>query len=125
MSAEEIDQLPDTLPPKLMTAAAVYGGANLVTAAIPLLLLPIFVRVLSPEDFGQIAMFSVVQAMLLPVLGLSSKNAILREYYDASRDVPSLVATALVILLATTAAIVALFLLGGQWLMLVLHLTAG
>jgi len=68
MSAEEIEQPSHAAdpPPKLMTAAMVYGIANLIIAAIPLLLLPIFVRVLNPADFGQIAMFSVVQAMLLP-----------------------------------------------------------
>jgi O-antigen/teichoic acid export membrane protein len=125
MSAEEIEQPSHAAdpPPKLMTAAMVYGIANLIIAAIPLLLLPIFVRVLNPADFGQIAMFSVVQAMLLPVLGLSSKSAILREYYDKTRDVPSLVATALMILLATIVGIVALFLLAGHWLSPVLHLS--
>jgi O-antigen/teichoic acid export membrane protein len=126
MSAEEIDQLPG--PPvaaNLMTAAAVYGAANLVTAAIPLLLLPIFVRVLSPEDFGQIAMFSVVQVMLLPLLGLSSKSAVLREYYDDTLELPSLVATSLLILLATTAAAAIFILIAGPWLAPLLHLSVG
>src|SRR5690242_18512831 len=111
--------------PGLMTAAAIYGAANLITAAIPLLLLPIFVRVLSPGDFGQIAMFSVVQAILVPVQSLGGKSAIVREYYAGSLAVPSLIGTALVILLAMSVAIAGLVLLAGRWLTPFLQLSVG
>lgn len=49
---------------KLFGNAAIYLGANILNAGIPFLLLPILTRVLTPADYGIVAMFSVVVSIL-------------------------------------------------------------
>ena len=77
--------LPDRAPiagePQLLGSAAVYVTANVLSSAIPFLLLPVLTRVLSPADFGMVAMFSVVQTMLLPLTGLSTKQAVAAHFF--------------------------------------------
>lgn len=49
---------------KLFGNAAIYLGANILNAGIPFLLLPILTHVLTPADYGIVAMFSVVVSIL-------------------------------------------------------------
>lgn len=79
--------------------ALIYVAANVLTAAIPLLLLPLFTRVLSPEDYGRIAMFGVVVQLLGAVSGLSVHGAIGVRYFDRdSMDFPRFVGSCLAVL---------------------------
>ncbi len=79
--------------------ALIYVVANVLTAAIPLLLLPLFTRVLSPEDYGRIAMFGVVVQLLGALAGLSVHGAIGVRFFDRETiDFPRFVGSCLAVL---------------------------
>jgi O-antigen/teichoic acid export membrane protein len=87
----------------LLGSTAIYAGANAVSAAIPFLLLPVLTRALTPADFGRLAMFSVTQSALLPLVGLSTKTAISRRWFDGDGDMSSFVTTCLAIATGSSA----------------------
>jgi O-antigen/teichoic acid export membrane protein len=62
--------------------SAVYLFSSIVSAAIPFLLLPVLTRYLTPEEYGQIAMFSVLTTALAAVVGLSVHGAANRRFFD-------------------------------------------
>jgi O-antigen/teichoic acid export membrane protein len=113
----------------ILGPALIYVVANVLTAAIPLLLLPLFTRVLSPEDYGRIAMFGVVVQLLGALAGLSVHGAIGVRFFDRdTMDFPRFVGSCLAVLagsLLLVLAIVALTLplletftkLPGPWLL--------
>jgi O-antigen/teichoic acid export membrane protein len=70
---------------KLFGAASVYFGANIINAGIPFFLLPILTRVLSPTDYGTVAMFSVVLSVFGVFTGMSVHGAISVRYFDLSK----------------------------------------
>jgi len=70
---------------KLVGNAAVYLGANVLNAAIPFLLLPVLTRVLSPADYGTLAMFSIAVSILGAFTGLSVHGAIGVRYFTLER----------------------------------------
>lgn len=110
--------------------ALIYVVANATTASIPLLLLPLFTRVLSPVDYGFIAMFGVVVQLLGAITGLSVHGAISVRFFDRDAiDFPRFVGSCLMVLagsLLVVLAIVTLFLplledftkLPGIWLLI-------
>jgi O-antigen/teichoic acid export membrane protein len=114
----------------ILGPALIYVVANVLTAAIPLLLLPLFTRVLSPEDYGRIAMFGVVVQLLGALAGLSVHGAIGVRYFDRETiDFPRFVGSCLAVLagsllLVLVAVLVALPLLEaftqlpGPWLLI-------
>lgn len=65
----------------------IYLFSNIINAAIPFLLLPILTRILSTEEYGQIAMFQILVTGLAAFVGLNTVGAANRKYYD---DVKSL-----------------------------------
>lgn len=67
---------------KLSSSFGVYFFASVISAALPLLMLPIFTRYLTPTDFGVISIFSVLNAFFGPFLGFSTVGLISREYYN-------------------------------------------
>jgi O-antigen/teichoic acid export membrane protein len=83
----------------ILGPALIYVAANILTAAIPLLLLPLFTRVLSPEDYGRIAMFGVVVQLLGALAGLSVHGAIGVRFFDReTMDFPRFVGSCLTVL---------------------------
>ncbi|MEZ9845391.1 lipopolysaccharide biosynthesis protein [Vibrio breoganii] len=60
----------------------VYLISTIISALIPFLLIPIFTRYLSAEQYGQIAMFSIFISATGGLLGLSVHGAANRRYYD-------------------------------------------
>lgn len=71
---------------KLFGAASIYFGANIMNAAIPFFLLPILTRVLSPADYGIVAMFSVVLSVFGVLTGLSVHGAVGVRYFDLPKE---------------------------------------
>ena len=67
---------------KLFGNAAIYLGANILNAGIPFLLLPILTRVLTPADYGTVAMFGIVLSVLGAFTGLSVHGAIGVRYFS-------------------------------------------
>lgn len=66
----------------LLRDSILYTGSNAVNSAIPFLLLPILTRLLSPADFGVVAMFQLGVSILVPLIGLNGHSAIGRQYYE-------------------------------------------
>ncbi len=106
-----------SVPPRLHSAqllrsAWVYVVANAINSAIPLLLLPILTRYLSPQDYGLVAMFTVVMAVVASIAGLGTHGAITREYYRSTQsEFATFVGTCVLILLATAGVLVVAVLL--------------
>jgi O-antigen/teichoic acid export membrane protein len=60
----------------------IYISSSILSAVIPFLLLPILTRFLSPEEYGQIAMFNIFIAALAAIIGLSVHGAANRRFFD-------------------------------------------
>ena len=121
----------------LPRAASVYVLANLASAAVPFLLLPILTRYLTTSEYGVVAMFSVLVGLIGPLIGLNVHGAVQRRFYDQSREsLPVYVANCLLIA-AVTSVLVASLLLGfsrpisalanfpASWLWAVVAVSAG
>jgi O-antigen/teichoic acid export membrane protein len=88
----------------LIKSASIYTGSNILTAAIPFLLLPILTRVLSPADYGIVAMFGIMVSMFAAFTGLGAQGAVEIRFFEQERiNLPRYVASCLLILLASTA----------------------
>ncbi len=87
----------------LLKSASIYTVSNVVTSAIPLLLLPVLTRVLSPADYGVVAMFGILVSILATLTGLGVQGAIEIRYFEPERiNIPRYVASCLVILGVST-----------------------
>lgn len=70
----------------LLSSAAIYGLANAVSGAVPFLLMPVFTRVLSPEAYAYITLFTVFNAIAAVLIGLSLQSAVSRFFFMYSRE---------------------------------------
>lgn len=85
----------------LLKLSSIYGGTNILNAAIPFFLLPVLTRHLSTADYGIIAMFQVTIAFITPVIGVSLQGAIGRRYFDRDEiDLGAYIGNAFMLLLA-------------------------
>jgi len=66
----------------LFKSSTVYAGAAFANAALPFVLLPILTRHLAPDQYGLVALFSVMMAGFAPFVGLSVEGAAIRKFYD-------------------------------------------
>ena len=64
----------------LLSDAAVYGISSLLSQLIGFLLLPVYTRFLTPDDFGVIGMLSIVTLSFSPLANLGMTNAIFRRF---------------------------------------------
>ena len=55
---------------------SIYFAANLASTAVPFALLPVLTRVLTPSDYGLVAMFGVMVSIAAPFTGLSVHGAV-------------------------------------------------
>lgn len=102
---------------KLLGNASIYLGANILNAAIPFLLLPILTRVLTPAEYGTVAMFLVMVSIFSAFTGLSVHGAINVRYFQLSKeDLAEYVISCIGILVVSTSAVLAIVVLFGQWL---------
>lgn len=69
---------------RLIGKGSIFLVANILNAAIPFLLLPILTRVLSPTDYGIVAMFSTFLSFTNTFVGLSVHGAINVQYFKLS-----------------------------------------
>ena len=106
-----------TLRSNLFENAAFYLGANVLNAGIPFLLLPILTRVLTPADYGIVAMFGVVLSVLGAFTGLSVHGAIGVRYFQlAKKELAEYVGTCVGILVVSTTVIFIIIAAFGSWL---------
>lgn len=101
----------------LFGSAVVYTVTAGLSAGVPLILLPILTRLLSPEEYGKVAIFAVVVQVLGTLTGLSVHGAVGMRYFDRDKlDFPRYVASCLAILLASTAIVMVLLMAALPWL---------
>ncbi|WP_417706264.1 lipopolysaccharide biosynthesis protein [Pseudomonas sp.] len=87
---------------KLFRSVATYASANVINSAIPFFLLPVLTRVLSPAEYGVVAMFTTLMSALAAVTGLSLHGAVSVRYFSIDTDHPRFVGTCLSVLAAST-----------------------
>lgn len=92
----------------LIRSAVMYGAASGFAAAVPLLLVPLLTRLLTPEDYGRVGMFTVMVQLLATLAGLSVHGAVGMRYFDRETlDFPRYVASCLMIVLVSTLIVIA------------------
>ena len=102
---------------KLFGNAAIYLGANILNAGIPFLLLPVLTRVLTPADYGTVAMFGIVLSVLGAFTGLSVHGAIGVRYFQLEqKELSEYVGACVGILVVSTSVIFLLVAVFGAWL---------
>lgn len=102
---------------KLFGNAAIYLGANLLNAGIPFLLLPILTRVLTPADYGTVAMFGIVLSVFGAFTGLSVHGAIGVRYFQLEKkELAQYVGSCVGILVVSSSVLFLLITIFGSWL---------
>lgn len=87
-----------------------YLAANVVTALVALIAIPVYSRLLDPSDYGVLSVFNSAVTLLVAVLPLGTHSAIGRYYYEGKSDYPELIGTT-VILSVSAFAIMSLLLI--------------
>src|SRR5688572_4176325 len=120
---------------RLLRHAGIYTFSNLLSRALPFMLLPILTRFLTPTDYGLIAMFSLGSGFLEPIVGLSLAGAVSVKYFDPKIHLPTylgsglaVVVTAIVpatiVVLALSGPLSAVTQLPVEWLLLLVPVVA-
>lgn len=78
----------------------IYTLLNIINKAIPFLLLPIIVRMLSAEDFGLYSLFIIVESLLIPLVSLNLHAALSSHFYLDNFKLPEYLSTIIYSLLA-------------------------
>jgi len=94
---------------KILRSVFLFTTTNALAAAMPLILLPVLTRVLTPEDYGIVAMFSIVITAFGSLTGLSVHGAVGMRYFDRDEyDFPRYVGNCFIILALTSVTLFAL-----------------
>ena len=64
-----------------LSDSIIYTFLNLLNKAIPFVLFPLIVRMVSIEDFGLYSLFITVESMLMPIVSLNIYAALSSHYY--------------------------------------------
>ena len=70
---------------KLFKNTFIYTGSNVINGTIPFFLLPIMTRYLTPTDYGIVATFNVLLAVMVVFVGLSMHGAINVNYFKLKK----------------------------------------
>lgn len=96
------------LPP-LLQSTAIYMAFDILAKAIPFALLPILTRYLTPTEYGVVAMFTILQSLLAPLIGLNTAGGITVFFFRMERgDFRKFVGAVLLVLLVTSLAVFSL-----------------
>jgi len=71
---------------KLFKNTFIYTGSNVINKTIPFFLLPIMTRYLTPTDYGIVATFNVLLAVMIVFVGLSMHGAINVNFFKLNKD---------------------------------------
>jgi O-antigen/teichoic acid export membrane protein len=89
--------------PKFWQAGAIYALANVASAAVPFMLLPLLTRLLPPAEYGRVVNFSLLVTLSLAVAGLNAHAALGVVWFKRPRDeVRAFTGTALGLAAAST-----------------------
>jgi O-antigen/teichoic acid export membrane protein len=100
----------------LFKDSAVYLTANIINAVIPFALLPILTRYLSPDKYGEVAMFQTLLAFLGALVGLETCSAVSRKYFDegvTNKELSEYIAVSLQVILVSGTLLLLVILAGG------------
>lgn len=93
----------------LIKDTTVYGAGSLANRIIPVLLLPVLTRYLTPEEYGIVAIFAVSAAIVVNFVGFNLQAAIQRFYVDFSKQqLSDYVGTATLVISFSTAILLGL-----------------
>jgi O-antigen/teichoic acid export membrane protein len=67
---------------RFLVSVVVYAGTSAVATAIPVLLLPLLTRILSPEDYGLVGMFLIYVNIATALVGLGLNGALSVRYFQ-------------------------------------------
>ena len=67
----------------LLKISSIYLFSNILNALIPFLLLPILTHNLTPNEYGQVAMFQTLISGVAALTGLNTIGAANRKYFIA------------------------------------------
>lgn len=88
---------------------AVYAAANITSAAVPFVLLPLLTRVLSPAEYGKVIVFSMLITACMMLSGMNVHAALGVAWFKRSREtLPAFAATAVLVAITSTLAVAAL-----------------
>jgi len=91
---------------------AIYGAADFAFRLIAFAVFPIYAHVFTVEQFGVYALVSASAGLVALLANLGISNAAQRYYWDAEAAAatqPSIISTGLLVLVASSTAIVAVF----------------
>lgn len=71
---------------KFLGNSAIYLVGNALNAGIPFLLMPILTRVLTPVDYGIVAMYGLVVSIISAFAGLSVHGAVSIRYFQLTKN---------------------------------------
>lgn len=71
---------------KLLKNLSVYFASQLITALLPIIIIPIISRTLSLNDYGSYSLYKSIFGFLTPLVGLSFSNAVVRKYYNIEKE---------------------------------------
>lgn len=97
---------------------AVYGVGDVATSIISFLLLPLYVRYLTPEDYGVISLLLTVEVVAKIVFRWGIDASYMRLYYDCvtDEDRQRLTSTLFYALLVVNGAVLGAMLVGAPWI---------
>jgi O-antigen/teichoic acid export membrane protein len=98
---------------QLFTHLAIYGLGDVVTSIVSFLLLPIYVRFLSPADYGVIGLLLSVEVVAKVIFRWGVDASFMRLYYEApaTRDRQTLASTIVMFMLAINGGLLAVALI--------------
>jgi len=103
---------------QLFRSLSIYGLGDAAAAAVNLLLLPIYTRYLTPQDYGVVTMLLTIEAVAKVVFRWGVDTAFMRLYYDCRDEAARqrLASTIFFFLLAVNGVLVAGSLATAGWL---------
>ncbi|MEW5744469.1 MAG: oligosaccharide flippase family protein [Nitrospirota bacterium] len=63
-----------------------YMFFSVVNRAIPFVLLPVLTKYLRPDEFGVIAVFTVIMSVATPIIGLCSNSVLWQKYFKLNNE---------------------------------------
>jgi len=91
----------------LFNSSAIYTFSSIINSAIPFIFLPLLTRILTPSEYGIIAMFQISVSVAYALVGLNLEAAIARKYYEEDSEFSFFVGTSTI--LSTISAIILSF----------------
>jgi O-antigen/teichoic acid export membrane protein len=91
----------------IVRSGIIYGVANVLSAGVPFLLLPVLTRALTPAQYGEVVSFYMLVAICTSVAGLGLHGAVGVRWLDSSKGDPSRYTGSAVLLVLVTTAVAA------------------